>query len=132
MIAIDKTLISNLLAQAASNPRLRQNFDLRSSEADGSQRMLNALQPGTVVPVHRHPRSNESIVLLCGKAEEIFYDGEGRETERLLMEPEAGNYGCVVPAGSWHTIVALEPTVIMEVKDGRYGEDGSESLEIRL
>ena len=65
-------------------------------------------------------------VLLCGKAEEIFYDGEGRETERLLMDPEAGSYGFVVPAGSWHTIVALEPTVIMEVKDGRYGEDGSE------
>ena len=128
MIAIDKNLISNLLAQAASNPRLRQNFDLRSSEADGSQRMLNALQPGTVVPIHRHPRSNESIVLLCGKAEEIFYDEEGREADRLLMDPEAGSYGCVVPAGSWHTIVALEPTVIMEVKDGRYGEDGSESF----
>ena len=126
MIAIDKTLISSLLAQAASNPRLRQNFDLRSSEADGSQRMLNALQPGTVVPIHRHPLSNESIVLLCGKAEEIFYDGEGRETERLLVDPYAGSCGCVVPAGSWHTIVALEPTVIMEVKDGRYGEDGSE------
>ena len=129
MIAIDKTLISNLLAQAASNPRLRQNYDLRSSEADWSQRMLNALQPGTVVPIHRHPRSNESIVLLCGKAEEIFYDGEGRETERLLMDPEAGSYGCVVPAGSWHTIVALEPTVIMEVKDGRYSEDGSVSRD---
>ena len=128
MIAIDKTLISNLLAQAASNPRLRQNYDLRSSEADGSQRMLNALQPGTVVPVHRHPRSNESIVLLCGKAEEIFYDGEGRETERLLMDPEAGTYGCVVPAGTWHTIIALDPTVIIEAKDGRYGEDGSESF----
>ena len=77
MIAIDKTLISNLLAQAASNPRLRQNYDLRSSEADGSQRMLNALQPGTVVPVHRHPRSNESIVLLCGKAEEIYDSRSG-------------------------------------------------------
>ena len=128
MIAIDKTLISNLLAQAASNPRLRQNYDLRSSSEDGSQRMLNALQPGTAVPVHRHPRSNESIVLLCGKAEEIFYDGEGRETERLLMDLEAGSYGCVVPAGSCHTIVAREPTVIMEVKDGRYGEDGSESF----
>ena len=126
MIAIDKTFISSLLAQAASNPRLRQNFDLRSSEADASQRMLNAWQPGTVVPVHRHPRSNESIVLLCGKAEEIFYDGEGRETERLLMARGAGSDGCVVPGGCWHTIVALEPTVIMEVKDGRYGEDGSE------
>ena len=127
MIAIDKTFISNLLSQAAANPRLRQNYDLRSSSEDGSQRMLNALQPGTVVPIHRHPLSNESIVLLCGKAEEIFYDGEGRETERLLMDPEAGSYGCVVPAGSRHAIVALEPTVIMEVKDGRYGEDGSES-----
>ena len=90
--------------------------------------MLNALQPGTVVPIHRHPNSNESIVLLYGKAEEIFYDGEGRETERLLMDPAAGSYGCVVPAGCWHTIVALEPTVIMEAKDGRYGEDGSESF----
>ena len=90
MIAIDKTLISNLLAQAASNPRLRQNYDLRSSEADGSQRMLNALQPGTVVPIHRHPRSNESIVLLCGKAEEIFYDGEGRE---LAYDSRRGTHG---------------------------------------
>ena len=97
MIKIDNSLITNLLTQAAANPRLRQNFDLRSSEADGSQRMLNALQPGTVVPIHRHPNSNESIVLLCGKAAEIFYDGEGRETERLLMDPAAGSYGCVVP-----------------------------------
>lgn len=110
------------------NPRLRQNFDLRSSEFDGSQRMLNALQPGTVVPVHRHPRSNESIVLLCGKAVEVFYDGDGRETQRFLMDPDFGTFGCVVPAGAWHSIEALEPTVIMEVKDGRYGEDGSESL----
>ena len=85
MIAIDKTLISNLLAQAAANPRLRQNYDLRSSEADGSQRMLNALQPGTVVPVHRHPRSNESIVLLCGKAEEIFYDEYQRECLEIRL-----------------------------------------------
>ncbi|MGM9788730.1 MAG: WbuC family cupin fold metalloprotein [Candidatus Cryptobacteroides sp.] len=127
MIAIDKTLISGLLEKAALNPRLRQNYDLRSSETDGSQRMLNALQPGTVVPVHRHPRSNESIVLLCGKAVELFYDAEGRETQRFLMDPDSGTFGCVVPAGAWHSIEALEPTVIMEVKDGRYGEDGSES-----
>ena len=73
-------------------------------------------------------RASGRTCLLCGKAEEIFYDGEGRETERLLMDPAAGSYGCVVPAGCWHTIVALEPTVIMEAKDGRYGEDGSESF----
>ena len=73
-------------------------------------------------------RASGHTFLLCGKAEEIFYDGEDRETERPLMDPEAGSYGFVVPVGSWHTIVALEPTVIMEVKDGRYGEDGSESF----
>ena len=120
MIYIDKQLIRELYEKAVVNPRLRQNMDLRNSPDDGGQRMLNALMPGTVVPIHRHPHSNESIVLLCGKAEEIFYDGEGRETERLLMDPAAGSYGCVVPAGCWHTIVALEPTVIMEAKDGRY------------
>ena len=120
MIYIDKQLIRELYEKAVVNPRLRQNMDLRNSPDDGGQRMLNALMPGTVVPIHRHPHSNESIVLLCWKAEEIFYDGEGRETERLLMDPAAGSYGCVVPAGCWHTIVALEPTVIMEAKDGRY------------
>ena len=65
-------------------------------------------------------RTSGRTCLLCWKVEAIFYDGDGRETERLLMDPDAGSYGCVVPAGSWHTIVALEPTVIMEVKEGRY------------
>ena len=77
------------------------------------------LSPDIDLPC-RGIRTSGRTCLLCGKAEEIFYDGEGRETERLLMDPEAGSYGCVVPAGSWHTLVALAPTVIMEVKDGRY------------
>ena len=128
MIPIDKTLISNLLAQAAENPRLRQNYDLRSSAEDGSQRMLNAMLPGTVVPVHRHPRSNESVVLLCGKVVEVTYDDCGIELERVSMDASAGIFGCVVPAGTWHTVEVLELSVIMEVKDGRYGEDGSESF----
>ncbi|MGN1215541.1 MAG: WbuC family cupin fold metalloprotein [Candidatus Cryptobacteroides sp.] len=126
MIAIDKKLISDLLAQAETSPRLRQNYDLRTSPEDGSQRMLNALLPGTVVPVHRHPRSNESVVLLCGKVVEVTYDDAGREIERCLMDTSAGNFGCVVPAGAWHTVEVLEPSVIIEVKDGRFGEDGSE------
>lgn len=92
MIDIDKNLVAELLGKAAVNPRLRQNFDLRTSAGDGSQRMLNALMPGTVVPIHRHPNSNESVMLLCGKVVEV-----------------------------------LEPSVIFEAKDGRFGEDGSES-----
>ena len=126
---INKELLDNLFEQAKENPRLRQNFDLRTSSADNSQRMLNALLPGTVVPVHRHPHSNENVILLCGKLVEIFCDDDGNETERIPLDPVVGNYGCVVPPGVWHTVEVLEPSVIYEAKDGRYGEDGSETLD---
>ena len=126
---INKDFLGNLFEQAVENPRLRQNFDLRTSSADNSQRMLNALLPGTVVPVHRHPHSNENVILLCGKLVEIFCDDDGNETERIHLDPIVGNYGCVVPPGVWHTVEVLEPSVIYEAKDGRYGEDGSETLD---
>ena len=127
-MTIDKKLINELYDKAVVNPRLRINYDLRNSELDMSQRMLNAMLQGTVVPVHRHPRSNESVVLLCGKVVEVTYDDGGNELERVSMDASAGIFGCVVPAGAWHTVEVLEPSVIMEVKDGRYGEDGSESF----
>ena len=126
---INKDFLGKLFEQAVENPRLRQNFDLRTSSADNSQRMLNALLPGTVVPVHRHPHSNENVILLCGKLVEVFCDDDGNETERIPLEPVVGNYGCVVPPGVWHTVEVLEPSVIYEAKDGRYGEDGSETLD---
>lgn len=126
---INKELLDNLFEQAKVNPRLRQNFDLRTSSADNSQRMLNALLPGTVVPVHRHPHSNENVILLCGKLVEVFCDDDGNETERIHLDPIVGNYGCVVPPGVWHTVEVLEPSVIYEAKDGKYGEDGSETLD---
>lgn len=126
---INKDFLGKLFEQAVENPRLRQNFDLRTSSADNSQRMLNALLPGTVVPVHRHPHSNENVILLCGKLVEIFCDDDGNETERIPLDPVVGNYGCVVPPGVWHTVEVLEPSVIYEAKDGRYGEDGSETLD---
>ena len=126
---IDCELIGQLLDGARVNPRLRQNMDLRTSAEDGSQRMLNALLPGTVVPVHRHPLSTETVFCLCGRLDEVVYDVEGHEVERIHLEPAAGRYGCVVPRGAWHTVEVLEPSVIFEAKDGRYGEDGSETLE---
>ena len=126
---INKDFLGRLFEQAVENPRLRQNFDLRTSSADNSQRMLNALLPGTVVPVHRHPHSNENVILLCGKLVEVFCDDDGNETERIPLDPVVGNYGCVVPPGVWHTVEVLEPSVIYEAKDGRYGEDGSETLD---
>ena len=126
---INKVLLDNLFEQAKVNPRLRQNLDLRTSSADTSQRMLNALLPGTVVPIHRHPMSTENVLILCGKLVEVLYDADGNETERIFLDSSVGNYGCVVPQGAWHTVEVLEPSVIYEAKDGKYGEDGSETFD---
>ena len=129
MIEINKPLLEDLFAKANESDRLRMNYDLRTSVSDNSQRMLNALLPGTIVPIHRHPLSNENVLLICGKLVEIIYDAEGNETERIHLDPSAENFGCVVPAGAWHTVEVLEPSVIYEAKDGKYGEDGSETLD---
>ena len=151
MLEIDNKFISKLLSEAAENPRLRQNYDMRTSSDDNSQRMLNALLPGTVVPIHRHPHSTENVLMLHGKLVEVLYEEErsgddieygddieqkpdkaiGRrfqETARIVLDPSSGNYGCIVPAGTWHTVEVLEPSVIYEAKDGKYGEDGSEAV----
>ncbi len=154
----NKDFLGKLFEQATMNPRLRQSFDLRTSSADNSQRMLNALLPGTVVPIHRHPNSTENVFLLCGKLVEVIYEEvnpflsplkkgdtstfdrgmdamnvtNGRrfqEVERIHLDPTVGNYGCVIPKGAWHTVEVLEPSVIYEAKDGKYGEDGSETFK---
>ena len=125
----DKDFLGKLFEQATMNPKLRQCFDLRTSEADTSQRMLIALLPGTVVPIHRHPQSTENVLLLCGKIVEVICDENGNEIERIHLDPTVGNYGCVVPQGAWHTVEVLEPSVIYEAKDGKYGEDGSETFD---
>ena len=125
---INKEFLGNLFEQAVENPRLRQSYDLRKSSDDNSQRILNALLPGTIVPIHRHPNSNENVLLLCGKLVEVIYDENGNEKERIHLDPTVGNYGCVIPQGAWHTVEVLEPSVIYEAKDGKYGEDGSETL----
>ena len=123
-LLLDKELLDNLLCQAAESPRLRQNYDLRTSSADTSQRMLNALQPDTEVPIHRHESTSETVVCLCGRLEEMIYeempDGTFQELSRHLLCPSEGKYGIQIPAGAWHTICVLEPSVIFEAKDGAY------------
>lgn len=119
----EKDFLNGLLEQAAASPRLRVNCDLRNSAADTSQRMLNALALGTEVPVHRHEDTAETVVCLCGRLEEIIYeqvDGDFKETQRVLLCPAEGCYGMQIPAGAWHTIRVLEPSVIFEAKDGAY------------
>ena len=118
---LNQELLNTLTAQAKASPRLRQNYDLRNSENDHSQRMLNALEPGTELPVHRHLHTSESVAMLRGKAFWIFYDDQGHETSRQLIEAGGENPGIVVPMGQWHNLECLESgTVILECKDGAY------------
>ena len=146
---MDKAFLDGLLVQAQVNPRLRQHYDLRTSEADTSQRLLNALMPGTVAPIHRHEDTSETVVCLCGKLDEIIYEEVDallspltaeeaaafdrgmdaqevtqekrfREVQRIRLCPAEGQYGCQIPQGAWHTIEVMEPSVIFEAKDGAY------------
>ena len=127
IIEINNKLLASLHEQAEASERKRMYYDLRTSPNDGGQRMLNVLLPGTKVPIHRHPNSNENVLCLSGKLVEVIYDADGNETERIHLDPSVGNFGCVVPAGAWHSVEVLEPSVIYEAKDGKYGEDGSET-----
>ena len=118
---IDNILFDKLSAQAKESPRLRMNLDLRNSDADSSQRMLNAIEPGSVVPVHRHRGTSETLVVLRGRVLEEYYSSEG--VLEASYELAAGGPICAlnIPAGQWHTLRALESgTVILEMKDGAY------------
>ena len=118
---LNKEFLDTLTTQAKASPRLRQHYDLRNSEHDSSQRMLNALEPGTVLPIHRHLHSSESVAMLRGKANWLFYDDQGNMTGKYLIEAGGESSGIVVPMGQWHTLECLASgTVIMEGKDGAF------------
>lgn len=124
---ITQQLMDELTAQAKASPRLRMNRDLRNSAEDKSQRMLNALEPGTPLAIHRHTKSSETVVCLRGHLREIFYNDSGEVTEVIDLAPNSDCVALNIPLGQWHTVEVLESgTVIMEVKDGAYeplGED---------
>ena len=118
---IDNILLEKLTAQAKESPRLRMNLDLRNSDGDSSQRMLNAIEPGSVVPVHRHQKTSETLVVLRGRVVEEYYSSDG--VVDASYELAAGGPICAlnIPAGQWHTLRALESgTVILEMKVGAY------------
>ena len=126
---IDNILLDRLTAQAKESPRLRMNLDLRNSDADCSQRMLNAIEPGSVVPVHRHQKTSETVVVLRGRVVEEYYSSEGAVEAEFDLA--AGGPICAlnIPAGQWHTLRALDPgTVILEMKDGAYEPIGAEDV----
>ena len=118
---IDTQLLDSLTSQAQASPRLRMNLDLRKSAEDSSQRMLNAIEPGSVVPVHRHQKSSETLVVLRGRVVEEFYSSDGLLQESIELSSGGPVCAMNLPAGQWHTIKALvSGTVILEMKDGAY------------
>ena len=120
-------ILDELTARAKESPRLRMNLDLRNSPDDQSQRMLNAIEPGTVLPIHRHRTTSETVVCLRGHFVEYFYDAEGRQTDAIDMVP--GGTLINIPIDQWHNLVSLESgTVLLEVKDGPYVPIGEEDI----
>lgn len=120
-MVIDNRALDQLSEQAKSNPRLRQAMDLRNSPEDLSQRMLNALEPGTVMPIHRHHASTETVVILRGKIRWIFYDDHGKETERFTLDANGEPRMLNVEKDRWHSLECLESgSVLYESKDGPY------------
>lgn len=128
---IDSTLLDSVSAQACSSERLRMNFNFHECAEAPSQRMLNALEPGTVLPVHRHRHTAETYVLLRGKIRVMFYDESGTvEEESFLLDPLAGAFGVNIPLGRWHSLEVLESgSVIFEAKDGPYAPLGAEDIK---
>ena len=127
---IDKQILDDLTDQAKASPRLRKNMDLRNSPEDKSQRMLNAIEPGSPMPIHRHRNSSETVVCLRGRLVEEFYDDLERMcTDAIELSPNGPNVAINIPIGQWHTIRALESgTVLLECKDGPYEPLGDEDI----
>ena len=119
---ITQTILDELTAKAKESPRLRMNLDLRDSAEDTSQRMLNAIEPGSPLPIHRHQKTSETVVCLRGRLVEEFYDDLERTcTDRIELSPNGPVVALNIPAGQWHTVHALESgTVILEMKNGKY------------
>ena len=121
IMKITQEILDNLTAQAKASERLRMSMDMRTSSEDQSQRMLNAIEPGTQVPIHRHRGSAETVVVVRGRLIERLYNDNGDITEEILMEAGGECPVLQIPAGQWHGIEVFEPgTVILEAKDGSY------------
>lgn len=126
-MVIDKIILDELTVAAKASPRLRMNYDLRNSAEDRSQRMLNAIEPGTVMPIHRHRSSSETVVCIRGHFEEYLYDEQGGLVETVDMVPDGNVLN--VPIGQWHSLKSLESgTILLECKDGPYEPLGEEDI----
>ena len=121
IMKLDKELLDQITQKAKENPRLRMNYNLHDSLDSKVQRLFNALELGTILPIHRHQNTDETYILVRGKIEVIFYDNDKNITDRFVISQEKGTFGVHIPKGTWHTIEVLESgSVIFEVKEGPY------------
>lgn len=127
-MVITQTLLDELTAKAKATPRLRANYDLRNSAEDQSQRMLNAIEPNSPLPIHRHQKTSETIVCVRGKLVVEFYDELERIcTDFVVLSPNGSAIAVNVPIGQWHTVKAMESgAVLLESKNGVYEPTGPE------
>lgn len=129
IMIIDNTLLDQVTQQAKMSPRLRMNYNLHDSLDSKAQRLFNALEPGTELPVHRHLHTSETYIVVRGRMNVLFYNDDKQLTEECELDPQRGLYGVQIPAGQWHTLEVLESgTVIFEVKEGPYTPLTSENL----
>lgn len=129
MKIINKTLLDEVTRQAKESSRLRMNYNFHDSLEAKAQRLLNALEPGTLLPIHRHPHTAETYLLLRGKIRVIYYNNQKEVTESAILDPRCGMYGIHIPPNQWHTLEVLEEgTVIFEVKDGPYVPLGEKDM----
>lgn len=129
MKTIDGSLLDEVSAQAKANPRLRMNYNFHQSLNDKCHRMLNAVEPGTEVPIHRHPAKDESFVILRGKVRVSTYDDEGKVIESVVLCQEDGRYGVDIPKNVWHKLESLEEnSVIFECKEGPFVSHEEEGI----
>jgi cupin fold WbuC family metalloprotein len=126
---IDNNLLDLVTGQAKESERLRMNYNLHESLDAKAQRLLNALEPGTILPIHRHTHTAETYIVLRGSIKVLFYDDNKNLVNQYLVNPKEGVYGVHIPSGQWHTLVVKESgTVIFEVKEGPYAPLGEEDI----
>lgn len=131
MEVIDDQLLDQVSGKAKENQRLRMNYNFHASPEAGAQRLLNALEPGTELPIHRHTHTAETYFVIRGKIKVLFYNDTKQITDTVLLDPLQGNYGVNIPMGQWHTLEVLASgTVIFEVKDGPYTPISEENILI--
>ena len=129
MKIIDQSLLNNVSAEAKESPRLRMNYNFHQSMDDKCHRFLNAVEPGTVVPIHRHPTKDESFVVLRGKVKVSTYNDDGSVIDSVVLSQEDGRYGVDIPKGVWHNLEAIEPdSVIFECKEGPFVPHEAEGI----